>query len=50
MKKLIKKLVPFLMAVTLIFTIAAVDKVNAKDYNCTNPKLQQLINEWDGVY
>lgn len=50
MKKFLKKIVPFLMAIAIIFTIAAVDKVNAKDYNCTDPKLQQLINEWDGVY
>ena len=50
MKKAIKKIVPVLLAITLIFTVASYSKASAKDYTCTSPKLQQLINEWSGVY
>lgn len=50
MKKAIKKIVPVLLAITLIFTVASYSQASAKDYTCTSPKLQQLINEWSGVY
>lgn len=50
MKKTIKKIVPVLLAITLIFTVASYSKASAKDYTCTSPKLQQLINEWSGIY
>ena len=50
MKKAIKKIVPVLLAITLIFTVASYSKASAKDYTCTSPKLQQLINEWSGIY
>ena len=50
MKKAIKQIVPVVLAITLIFTVASYSKASAKDYTCTSPKLQQLINEWSGVY
>ena len=50
MKKIISKTVTVLLAITLIFTVASYSKASAKDYTCTSPKLQQLINEWSGVY
>ena len=50
MKKAIKKIVPVLLAITLIFTVASYSKASAKEYTCTSPKLQQLIDEWSGVY
>lgn len=55
MKKIFKKIIPALLVFALIFTVAAVNKTGSveaqsKDYNCTDAKLQQLINKWDGVY
>lgn len=50
MKNLIKRIVPVLMAIAVIITIAAPQKASAKGYTCTSPKLQQLINQWEGVY
>ena len=50
MKKIISKTVTVLLAITLTFTVASYSKASAKDYTCTSPKLQQLINEWSGVY
>lgn len=50
MKTIIKKIMPVLLAIVTILTIASFNTASAKGYNCTNAKLQQLINEWDGVY
>ena len=50
MKKIISKTVTVLLAITLTFTVASYSKASAKEYTCTSPKLQQLINEWSGVY
>lgn len=50
MKKIISKTVTVLLAITLTFTVASYSKASAKDYTCTSPKLQQLIDEWSGVY
>lgn len=55
MKKLFKKIIPAFLVFVLIFTVAAVNKIGSvdaasKDYKCTDAKLQQLINKWDGVY
>lgn len=55
MKKFFKKIIPALLVFVLIFTVAAVTKTGSvdaqsKSYTCTDAKLQQLINKWDGVY
>ena len=50
MKKIIRKIVPVLLAITLTFTVASYNEASAKEYTCTSPKLQQLIDEWSGVY
>ncbi len=55
MKRLAKRILPVLTAFILIITAAAVNKTGSlsatgSDYKCTSSKLQQLINEWDGVY
>ncbi len=50
MKKIISKTVTVLLAITLTFTVASYSKASAKEYTCTSPKLQQLIDEWSGVY
>ena len=50
MKTIIKKIMPVLLGIVTILTIASFNTASAKGYNCTNAKLQQLINEWDGVY
>lgn len=50
MKTLIKRIVPVLLAIVTILTIASFNTASAKEYNCTSEKLQQLIDEWDGVY
>ncbi len=41
---------PVLLAIVTIFTIASFNTASAKGYTCTSEKLQQLIDEWDGVY
>lgn len=50
MKTLIKRIMPVLLAIVTILTVASFNTASAKGYNCTNAKLQQLINEWEGVY
>lgn len=55
MKRFAKRILPVLTAFILIITLAVVNKTGSlkaigSDYKCTSPKLQQLINEWDGVY
>ena len=50
MKTILKKIMPVLLAIVTILTFASFNTASAKGYNCTNAKLQQLINEWSGVY
>lgn len=50
MKTVLKRIMPVLLAIVTILTIASFNSASAKGYNCTSAKLQQLINEWDGVY
>ncbi len=50
MKTVLKRIMPVLLAIVTILTIASFNSASAKGYNCTSTKLQQLINEWDGVY
>lgn len=50
MKTVLKRIMPVLLAIVTILTIVSFNSASAKGYNCTSAKLQQLINEWDGVY
>lgn len=50
MKTIFKKIMPVLLAIVTVLTFASFNTASAKSYNCTSAKLQQLINEWSGVY
>ena len=45
MKTLIKRIMPVLLAIVTILTVASFNTASAKGYNCTNSKLQKLINQ-----
>lgn len=50
MKSIFKRIMPVLLAIVTVLTFASFGTASAKGYNCTSAKLQQLIDEWSGVY
>lgn len=50
MKTIFKRIMPVLLAIVTVLTFASFTTASAKSYNCTSAKLQQLIDEWSGVY
>lgn len=50
MKKVMKKIIPILTVLVIALTCGTVGATAESGYKCTSEKLQQLINEWDGVY